>query len=128
MTPEQYAIQFGELMAGYVRYRSPFGEMLSYGTKQGLCGMCFDQLVDRETAQADIAKRLPKFGHRQGGEEIKSWTRAAFEGGEVRLLLIGTPFQTKVWEALLAIPSGQERCYEAVAREIDPPSVARAVG
>ena len=40
----------------------------------------------------------------------------------------GSPFQRKVWKALLAIPFGQTRTYGEVARAVGRPGAARAVG
>jgi len=39
-----------------------------------------------------------------------------------------TPFQKKVYDALLKIPKGQVRTYAQVARMIGRPNAARAVG
>jgi methylated-DNA-[protein]-cysteine S-methyltransferase len=39
-----------------------------------------------------------------------------------------TPFQRKVYEAVLKIPKGQVRTYAQVARMIGRPNAARAVG
>ena len=44
------------------------------------------------------------------------------------LLLIGAPFQIKVWQALLAIPSGHVTTYSEIARHIGHPKAVRAVG
>lgn len=40
----------------------------------------------------------------------------------------GTPFQTAVWEALLAIPYGETRSYGQIAAAIGKPAASRAVG
>lgn len=40
----------------------------------------------------------------------------------------GTPFQKKVWSALLAIPYGETRSYGQLAASIGAPKAARAVG
>jgi methylated-DNA-[protein]-cysteine S-methyltransferase len=53
--------------------------------------------------------------------------------GELRqfdlpLDLRGTPFQMRVWAALLAIPYGETRSYSQLARQIGAPHAARAVG
>jgi len=53
--------------------------------------------------------------------------------GELRqfnlpLDLQGTPFQMRVWAALLAIPYGETRSYSQLARQVGTPSAARAVG
>jgi AraC family transcriptional regulator of adaptative response/methylated-DNA-[protein]-cysteine methyltransferase len=53
---------------------------------------------------------------------------AAFGGEGARLHLIGAPFQIKVWEALLAIPSGQVVTYGEIARAVGHPKAVRAVG
>jgi AraC family transcriptional regulator of adaptative response/methylated-DNA-[protein]-cysteine methyltransferase len=46
----------------------------------------------------------------------------------LHLLLWGTNFQVKVWEALLRIPSGQCASYQDVAASVAQPRAARAVG
>ena len=54
---------------------------------------------------------------------------AAFGGaGETRLLLSGGPFQIKVWEALMQIPSGHVTTYSDIAAAVGRPRAARAVG
>ena len=40
----------------------------------------------------------------------------------------GTPFQRRVWDALLTIPFGETRSYAQMARQIGHPSAMRAVG
>jgi methylated-DNA-[protein]-cysteine S-methyltransferase len=40
----------------------------------------------------------------------------------------GTPFQRKVWNALLTIPFGETRSYGEIARQVGHPGAARAVG
>jgi len=46
----------------------------------------------------------------------------------VKLLLMGTNFQIKVWEALLRVPPGAVVSYEDLARRLGKPSATRAVG
>jgi AraC family transcriptional regulator of adaptative response/methylated-DNA-[protein]-cysteine methyltransferase len=41
---------------------------------------------------------------------------------------MGTPFQLKVWETLLKIPTGNLSTYGTIAREIDKPKASRAIG
>lgn len=40
----------------------------------------------------------------------------------------GTPFQHRVWDALLRIPFGQTRTYLDIARDLGDPNAVRAVG
>ena len=47
---------------------------------------------------------------------------------QLKLHLKGTPFQLKVWEALLTIPKGQLSTYGALPKAIDKPKASRAVG
>ena len=44
------------------------------------------------------------------------------------LLVMGTNFQIKVWEALLKIPPGTLVCYQAIGQSIGRPSASRAIG
>ena len=46
----------------------------------------------------------------------------------LRIWLRGSPFQLKVWEALLAIPEGSHVSYGSLARYVGSPAAARAVG
>ncbi len=46
----------------------------------------------------------------------------------VKLNFVGTPFQKKVWSALLEIPFGETRSYQQLAERIGAPKAARAVG
>jgi len=47
---------------------------------------------------------------------------------ELPLDMVGTDFQKKVWQALVAIPFGETRSYSQIAREIGHPQAVRAVG
>jgi AraC family transcriptional regulator of adaptative response/methylated-DNA-[protein]-cysteine methyltransferase len=46
----------------------------------------------------------------------------------VKLHVKGTPFQIKVWEALLKIPMGDLTTYGNLAKRIDHAGASRAVG
>ena len=64
---------------------------------------------------------------------LRPWALAAFGAGpgqnaDTPLYLIGAPFQIKVWEALLAIPSGHVTTYADIAGAIGHPTAHRAVG
>jgi methylated-DNA-[protein]-cysteine S-methyltransferase len=61
---------------------------------------------------------------RQLGEYFAG-TRTQFG---VTLDVTGTPFQRKVWAALLTIPFGETRSYRQIATQIGSPAAVRAVG
>ena len=46
----------------------------------------------------------------------------------LRVTLIGTDFEVRVWETLLRIPMGHAVCYSDIARKIESPKASRAVG
>jgi AraC family transcriptional regulator of adaptative response/methylated-DNA-[protein]-cysteine methyltransferase len=81
---------------------------------------------------ADLTARWPKATYVEDPMVLRPWALAAFgaDGApkEAPLYLIGAPFQIKVWEALLAIPSGQVTTYSQIAGRIGSPRAVRAVG
>lgn len=130
MSPGEFARGGEGLTIRYGWFDSPFGEVLAMGTERGLCGMAFAAETGREAAMADLTARWPKARFTEAPEAIAPWVRAAFGtgGGEARLHLMGAPFQIKVWEALLAIPSGHVTTYSEIAGAIGAPRAVRAVG
>ncbi len=58
-------------------------------------------------------------------EEYFGGQRTEFE---LELELVGTPFQRRVWSALMTIPYGQTRSYGEIALQLDAPGASRAVG
>lgn len=129
MSPGLYACGGEGLTIRYGFFPSPFGEALAMGVERGICGMAFTDEVGRETALAEMRARWPKARFEEKPEAIAGHVVAAFgERGEAKLALIGAPFQVKVWEALLRIPSGHVATYSDVARAIGSPKAVRAVG
>ncbi|MHA1537837.1 MAG: methylated-DNA--[protein]-cysteine S-methyltransferase [Alphaproteobacteria bacterium] len=132
MTPGEYARNGKGLTISWGWFDSPFGEVLAMATGRGICGMAFAAELGRERTLADMRGRWPAAVFRNDRGALADWVTAAFgrdsRGGDVALQLIGAPFQLKVWEALLAIPSGQITTYTEIARRIGNPKAVRAVG
>ena len=129
MTPGEFALGGEGLEIAYGHFESPFGEVIATGTDRGLCGMGFTDDCGRDHALQDLTSRWQNAKFREEPEAISGWVEAAFgQGGEAKLHLIGAPFQIKVWEALLQIPSGHVTTYSEIARVIDRPKAVRAVG
>jgi len=129
MTPGDYARAGEGLEVVWGWFDSPFGEAIVMGTARGLCGIGFAAEMGREAAFADMAGRWPKATLVEAPDRLAPWVAAAFGGaGETALHLIGAPFQIKVWEALLTIPSGHVTTYSEIARAIGKPTANRAVG
>lgn len=116
------------LTVNYGWFQSPFGEVLSLGAERGLCGLVFYETIGKHSAIDSMRKRWPNARFKENPDAVEAWTMAAFEGGEVLLLMIGTPFQTTVWKVLLSIPSGQVTNYGEIARKVGRPKGAQAVG
>ncbi len=129
MSPGDYARAGAGLTIRYGWFPSPFGEALAMGTERGLCGMAFADECGREAAFADLKARWPRAHFDEAPGKIEAWVAAAFaQAGETRLHLIGAPFQIKVWEALMTIPSGHVSTYSDIAGAIGNPRAVRAVG
>lgn len=129
MSPGEYASGGMGLTVNYGWFQGPFGETLAMGTDRGLCGMGFSEESGRDATLADLMSRWPKAEFVEAPKKVAPWVEAAFgESGETRLALIGAPFQIKVWEALLQVPSGHVTTYSEIAAAIGNPKAVRAVG
>lgn len=129
MSPGDYAKGGQGLEINYGWFDSPFGIALVMGTSRGICAIAFAQEQGRETAWEDMVSRWPKARYMENQTKLKPWVEAAFaQKGNTALHMIGAPFQIKVWEALLRIPSGHVTTYSEIAGTIGAPKAARAVG
>ncbi len=129
MSPGEFARKGGGLTIRYGWFDSPFGEALVMGTDKGLCGLAFAAETGRDAAMADMQSRWPKATFILDAAPLAGWVKAAFgQSGQANLHLIGAPFQIKVWEALLTIPSGHVTTYSEIASCVGAPRAARAVG
>ncbi|PVH28293.1 methylated-DNA--[protein]-cysteine S-methyltransferase [Pararhodobacter oceanensis] len=132
MTPGEYAKGAAGLVIYWGWFDSPFGPAIVMGTGRGLCGMGFAADMGAEVAFEDLRKRWPKATYVEAPDRLRDWVAAAFgaasSGEPAPLYLIGAPFQLKVWEALLQVPSGHVTTYSEIARAIGRPTAMRAVG
>ncbi|MFQ6547243.1 methylated-DNA--[protein]-cysteine S-methyltransferase [Aestuariibius sp. 2305UL40-4] len=129
MSPGEYARKGDGLTIRYGWVESPFGDTLAMATDRGICGMAFAEETGRDAALDDMTSRWPNATFIEDTEAVEKLTHAAFGlGGEAQLHLIGAPFQIKVWEALLRIPSGHVTTYSEIAQAIGHPKAVRAVG
>jgi AraC family transcriptional regulator of adaptative response/methylated-DNA-[protein]-cysteine methyltransferase len=129
MSPGEYARGGEGLEIAWGWFETPFGDALAMGTERGLCGLAFGAETGRDAAMADLRGRWPRAVYVEAPERLAAWVAAAFGGGgEARLLLVGAPFQIKVWEALLQVPSGHVTTYSDIAAAIGRPTAMRAVG
>jgi len=136
MTPGEYRRRGAGLKMAYGFHASPFGEALVIATERGVAGLAFvnnDAGQTRADALADMTRRWPQASFVPAPDKTLPHARAIFgkawrERQPVRLVLIGTDFDVRVWEALLRIPVGGAVTYGDIARHIGSPTAARAVG
>ncbi len=131
MSPGEWA-GGGDVSVRYGVHDSPFGEGLWCVTPRGICGIAFTAETGREVALADMAARWPAARMIEDPAATAPHAAATFGGGTgangPRLSVPGAPFQIKVWEALLRIPSGHVTTYSEIAAAIGNPRAVRAVG
>lgn len=133
MSPGDYARAGEGLTIYWGWFESPFGPALVMGTEKGICGIAFAAETGAEAAMEDLTGRWPMATFVEDVMRLRPWALSAFGAGEGKLsdtplFLIGAPFQIKVWEALLTIPSGQVTTYSEIAGAIGAPKAVRAVG
>jgi AraC family transcriptional regulator of adaptative response/methylated-DNA-[protein]-cysteine methyltransferase len=129
MSPGDYARDGAGLTIMWGWFDSAFGPALVMGTDRGICGLAFAAETGADAAMADLTGRWPAAVFVEDPAALRGWAEAALgQSGETRLHMIGAPFQLKVWEALLAIPSGHVTTYAEIASAIGSPKAVRAVG
>lgn len=131
MTPGEFRNRGENLTIQYAFYDSLFGKLLVASTPKGICHISFagnrrpaaTALREKYANAALIEKREPV--HRKVLKVFQNdWTDLP----QIRLHIKATPFQLKVWEALLKIPFGRLTTYARIAESIGHPTASRAVG
>ncbi len=129
MTPGEYARRGQGLAISYGWFDTPFGQALGMATPRGLCGLAFAEEGEDAATLQDMKARWPRASFIADPTLAQPHLDAAFaQSGQVDLHLSGTPFQIKVWEALLHVPSGHVTSYSEIGKRVCTPRAARAVG
>jgi len=133
VTPNEFRNAGAGLTIQYGYHDTPFGKCFIAVTSRGVCGLSFVE-EGREQATLEEFKQRWAFASIVPGQEATaSYVHQIFpEGnlpaGKLKLLVQGTNFQVKVWQALLQIPPGAVSTYRQIARSIGHPNAFRAVG
>jgi len=128
MSPGDYAKGGAGLTICWGWFDTAFGPAVVMGTVRGICGMAFAADIGEVAAFDDLQQRWPLADFVEDQERLRPWVQAALGGHSAPLALIGAPFQIKVWEALLRIPTGHVTSYGEIAAAIGTPKAVRAVG
>jgi len=132
LTPGDYRRDDLALAFGF--HPSPFGEAIVVATPRGLAGLGFVDDDDRATALADMQRRWPRARFVEDQAATAPLAARAFDSSlwrpeaPLRIVMIGTDFEVRVWETLLAVPMGCATTYSDIARHLGKPKAARAVG
>ncbi len=131
MTPGEFKNGGTDLSIHWQVYDSPFGEVIIASTSRGICYMAFPG--SGVSGLEELRKKFPNSAYKRAEQPYHKEALTIFNNNpkeftQIKLHLKGTPFQLKVWEALLKIPSGNLTTYSALAKSIGSPGAARAVG
>jgi AraC family transcriptional regulator of adaptative response/methylated-DNA-[protein]-cysteine methyltransferase len=133
VTPGEYKRQGEGLEIFYGFHASPFGECLLAITARGICHLGFVENGDQNRALEILRQNWAEARLAHDPVAVfpyiaKIFPLAKGEPARLPLVLKGTNFQIKVWEALLRIPPGAVTTYSDLAAAIGMPRAARAVG
>lgn len=134
MSPGDYKTRGEGLVIRYGYHISPFGIALVMVTDRGLAGLSFSDSGGERAAFADMSSRWPNARYVEDLSATAPYAARIFDPARwradqpLKVVLIGTDFQVRVWEALLRIPMGTARTYSSIARDIGQPTASRAVG
>jgi AraC family transcriptional regulator, regulatory protein of adaptative response / methylated-DNA-[protein]-cysteine methyltransferase len=131
MTPGEFKNGGEQLSIEYTFANTVFGNIIIAATSKGVCKIDF--IKDPFSAVNDLKEIWPNATLKENKNKYHQSVTNFFKQDwndlpQIKLHLKGTPFQLKVWEALLKIPSGALSTYSSVAGFIDTPKAFRAVG
>jgi AraC family transcriptional regulator, regulatory protein of adaptative response / methylated-DNA-[protein]-cysteine methyltransferase len=132
MTPGEFKALGERLVIRWGLHEAPLGRVLVGSTERGVCWLAFVEADDRpviaEFEREWRGARLVRDDPGAAAVAARAFEIGAPSAEPLPLLLRGTNFQIKVWEALLRIPFGRLVSYQAIARAIGQPKAVRAVG
>ncbi len=134
MSPGEWKSGGAGLTLAYGFHPSPFGTALVIAAPRGLAGLAFADPGEEASAFADMRSRWPKASYVEDAPRTAALARRIFDPAlwraeePLRVVLIGTDFELRVWDALLRLPMGRITSYSALAAKVRSPAAARAVG
>ena len=134
MSPGEWKAGGEGLTIFYGVHPCPFGRALVMANERGLCGLAFADAGKEKAAVADMRKRWPKAYYVGDVARTAVIANRVFDQSlwrpdrPLRVVLIGTDFEVRVWETLMRIPMGRAATYSNIAGKIGSPKASRAVG
>jgi AraC family transcriptional regulator, regulatory protein of adaptative response / methylated-DNA-[protein]-cysteine methyltransferase len=130
VTPQEYKEREG-IDIHYGFHETAFGKALIGVTNRGICWLSF---YSHENGNVELDALQTHWFKSKLIEDFsltEKFINSIFgerSNGKQTLLLKGTNFQIKVWEALLRIPMGGISTYQDIASRISKPKALQAVG
>ena len=134
MSPGEWKNGGAGMTLVYGFHPSPFGTAIVIASGRGLAGLAFADPGEEALALADMQRRWPRATYVADHAGTTELARRVFDtrmwrsDQPLRVVLIGTDFEVRVWETLLKIPMGRAVCYSDIAARIKNPTASRAVG
>jgi len=134
MSPGEWKAGGEGLTVTYGFHPSPFGTAIVMNTPRGLAGLALADAGKERAALTDMRRRWPKARYVEDFASTAATARRIFDQTlwrpeqPLRVVLIGTDFEVRVWEKLLTIPMGGLTTYSDLAAKAGSPKAARAVG
>lgn len=135
MTPGEYKRGGAGLEIVWGFHDSPFGRALVMATARGVAGLAFADADSQEPAAlTDMTARWPEAAYIHDPARTAPYAARIFTPGRwratdpLRVVLIGTGFEVRVWRALMRVPPGKAVSYSGLAEQVGAPRAARAVG
>jgi AraC family transcriptional regulator of adaptative response/methylated-DNA-[protein]-cysteine methyltransferase len=134
MSPGEWKSGGAGLTMSYGFHPCPFGTALVMTTQRGLAGLAFADAGEEPAMLADMKGRWPRADMIEDRTQTALIARRIFDAAlwradrPLRVVLIGTDFEVRVWETLLKIPMGRAMSYSDIATRVGAAKAARAVG
>jgi AraC family transcriptional regulator of adaptative response/methylated-DNA-[protein]-cysteine methyltransferase len=134
MSPGEWKAGGEGLAISFGFHPSPFGTALIMVAPRGLAGLAFADPGEEAAALADMRRRWPRARYVEDPGITAPYACRIFDpalwrpDAPLRVVLIGTDWQIRIWETLLKLPMGHATTYSAIAERVRAPKAARAVG
>src|ERR1700693_3480421 len=132
MSPGEWKARGEGLTISYGFHPCPFGTALVMTTPRGLAGLALADAGKERGALRDMRSRWPRARYVEDFAATAPTARRIFDPAlwrpeqPLRVVLIGTDFEIRVWEKLLTIPMGALTTYADIAAKVGEPKAARA--
>ena len=134
MSPGEWKNGGAGMTLRYGFHPSPFGTAVVIASERGLAGLAFADPGEEQPALADMQRRWPLASYVADQTATAPFAQRIFDrrlwrsDQPLRVVLIGTDFEVRVWQTLLKIPMGRAVSYSDIAKRINSPKASRAVG